>query len=85
MKCANCLNDALYEYKITMGASVFYCNKDLPKFLKERKLAGVLTVTEKHDEDLKDALSVLAVVPSAPEVVVEEEKPVKKAPKKKAK
>ena len=59
MKCANCENNASYEYKITKGSSLFYCGKDLPNFLDERRKAGLLTITEKFTEDLTSALNVL--------------------------
>ena len=45
MKCANCANQASYEYRVTTKKSVFYCGKDLPKFLEERKKAGLLKIT----------------------------------------
>jgi len=42
MKCANCNNDAQYVYKITNDHTILYCAKDLPKFLDERRKAGLL-------------------------------------------
>lgn len=81
MKCSNCKSDALYEYKLTKNNSVFYCAKDLPKFLEPRKKAGLLTLTEKHSEEKEAAIAVLT-----PSVVEEEmSAPKKKATKKKAK
>jgi hypothetical protein len=79
MKCANCDKDALFEYRITKNKSVFYCGKDLPKFLEERKKAGLLKITPAFTEAKESALEQLS-----PEIV-EEPKPVKKAVKKKAK
>jgi hypothetical protein len=79
MKCANCDKDALFEYRITKNKSVFYCGKDLPKFLEERKKAGLLKITPAFTEAKESALEQLS-----PEIV-EEPKPVKKAAKKKAK
>ena len=46
MKCANCLNDAMYVYRITKTESVYYCGKDLPSFLEDRRKAGLLNITE---------------------------------------
>ena len=88
MKCANCPDDALYEYRITSKSSVFYCNKDLPKFLKDRKTSNLLPVTQKHEEEFKEAMSKLTTDTDAsaePEESSDEDKPVKKATKKKAK
>lgn len=82
MKCANCANEAAYEYRVTTDTSVFYCGKDLPKFLEERKKAGLLSITLEFTEDLKDALDILG--PSSPETV-EAPKPKKKTAKKSAK
>jgi hypothetical protein len=84
MKCSNCNNDALYEYKLTQKNSVFYCGKDLPKFLDARKRAGLLTITPKFTEEKELAMAALA--PSVVEPLVEEPtEPKKKATKKKAK
>ena len=81
MKCANCNNDAMYEYKITQGSSIFYCGKDLPRFLEPRKAAGLLTLTPKHAEEKTSAIDAIST-PAAP--VEETPAPVKKAAKKKA-
>lgn len=81
MKCANCANQASYEYRVTTKKSVFYCGKDLPKFLEERKKAGLLKITPEFTENLKDALDILG--PSSLEpTVTEEPKPKKKTAKK---
>ena len=81
MKCANCNNDAMYEYKITQGSSIFYCGKDLPRFLEPRKAAGLLTLTPKHVEETASAI---AAVTTPIASIEEESAPVKKAAKKKA-
>jgi hypothetical protein len=78
MKCANCDRDALFEYRITKGKSIYYCGKDLPKFLEERKKAGLLKITPAFTEAKESALEQLS-----PETVAAP-KPVKKAAKKKA-
>lgn len=86
MKCSNCDKEALYEYKITLKNSVFYCGKDLPKFLDARKRAGLLTLTEKHAEEKETAIAALSTETVAGETLTEETPaPKKKAAKKKAK
>lgn len=79
MKCANCDRDALFEYQITKKKSIYYCGKDLPSFLEERKKAGLLKITPAFTEAKESALEQLS-----PETV-DIPKPVKKATKKKAK
>ena len=69
MKCSNCDKDALYEYKITLKNSVFYCGKDLPKFLDARKRAGLLTLTEKHAEEKETAIAALSTETVAEETL----------------
>lgn len=85
MKCSNCDKEALYEYKITLKNSVFYCGKDLPKFLDARKRAGLLTLTPKHEEEKELAMAILAPTIDEEPLVEEEPAPKKKAAKKKAK
>jgi len=80
MKCANCSNAASYEYRITKTKSILYCGKDLPKFLEERKKAGLLKITDQFTEDLATALDTLST-PTV-EVTTEEPKPKKKTVKK---
>lgn len=83
MTCANCSKPALYEYKLTLNKSVFYCGKHLPAFLDARKRAGLLTLTETHSKEKASAINALTVEPVVEEVI-EEPKPKKKAAKKKA-
>jgi len=80
MKCANCDANASFEYRITLSKSIFYCGKDLPKFLEARKKAGLLKITEQYKQDSKDALSVLAITTP---VITEEPEIETPAPKKK--
>ena len=82
MKCANCSKDAMYEYKISKLNSVFYCGKDLPSFLNERKKAGLLTITEEYKEASVSALKALESVKE--EVTEEADAPKKKATTKKS-
>jgi hypothetical protein len=79
MKCANCSSDALYEYKITQKTSTLYCDAHLPKFLEERKIAGLLALTSKNKEHSDAAVSILSTSPSTP---APEPKPAKKTAKK---
>jgi hypothetical protein len=79
MKCANCDNDALFEYQITHTKSIFYCGKDLPGFLESRKKAGLLKITSAFT-DAKE----IAIEQLSPEIT-EEPKPAKKTIKKTAK
>jgi hypothetical protein len=60
MKCANCEKQAMFEYRLTQETSIFYCGKDLPSFLEERKKAGLLTITEAYTEAKKTALETVA-------------------------
>jgi len=59
MKCANCSSDALYEYKITQKISTLYCGAHLPKFLEDRRIAGLLAITEKNKEHRDAAIEAL--------------------------
>jgi len=88
MKCANCINDALFEYQITKNKSIFYCGKDLPRFLEPQRKAGLLKITESMEiaeESMLEKLSTPEPIFEEAEAVVEESvKPtsVKKAAKK---
>ena len=83
MKCSNCDKEALFEYRLTLKKSVFYCNKDLPSFLTARKHAGLLKVTDTYTQSAVEATEQLKLDTSIPED--EQPKPVrKKAAKKKA-
>ena len=83
MKCVNCSKPALFEYKLTQNKSVFYCNTDLPKFLDERKRAGLLTLTQEYKDASKTALDAVTFEPS-PVKDAETPKPKKKTAKKSA-
>ena len=79
MKCANCDSDALYVYRVTLNKSVYYCGKDLPKFLEERRRAGLLAITEEFTKEKELALEILST--SDPE---EEPTPIAKKTTKKS-
>jgi len=80
MKCANCKNDASYIYRITFEKSLYYCKKDLPRFLEERRRAGFLDIPK----DPKLTVTETVEEPILDELTEETEKPKKKAAKKKA-
>ena len=61
MKCANCSNDAMYVYRITKLESIYYCGKDLPRFLEERRKAGLLNITEAFTEAKESVVEALSV------------------------
>ena len=60
MKCANCSNDALYVYRITKTESVYYCGKDLPSFLEDRRKAGLLNITQDLTEAKEEVVEILS-------------------------
>ena len=88
MKCANCVNDAFFEYRITKKRSIFYCGQHLPRFLEPQRKAGHLTITpamaDAEDSMLEKLTYQEPVVEEA--VVVEDviEEPKKPASVKKA-
>jgi hypothetical protein len=90
MKCANCKEEAVYIYRLTSAKSINYCKKDLPKFLDERRKAGLLETTSDYKAMLVEGQKSIAVVYDEPvaelveELVVEAPKVEKKAAKKKA-
>ena len=94
MKCANCKEEAVYIYRLTSAKSINYCKKDLPKFLDERRRAGLLETTSDYKAMLVEGQKSIAIVYSEPvvedveepidEPVVEAPKVTKKAAKKKA-
>jgi len=61
MKCANCPNDAMYVYRITKTESVYYCGKDLPSFLEDRRKAGLLNITEAFTEAKEEVVETLSI------------------------
>lgn len=65
MKCANCDKNALFMYRMTKNKALYYCGKDLPKFLEERRRAGLLAITEEFTKEKELALEILS--PSDPE------------------
>jgi hypothetical protein len=84
MKCANCNSEAMYVYQITLTNSVYYCGKDLPKFLEPRKKAGLLKITDQFTVEHESALDALKTE-VIEETAIETPAPKKKASSKKAK
>ena len=56
MKCANCETTASHEYKLTLDASLFFCEKHIPTFLRKAQKAGLLPVTEEHQAIIEEGL-----------------------------
>ena len=42
IKCANCLNEAIFAYQVTGSYSIKYCSRHIPKFLNSPKYTGRL-------------------------------------------
>ena len=70
MKCANCNNDAVYIYRITMKKEILYCTKHIPSFLRDRKNAGLIPTTDIYKTKVEEGMKTFAA--PEPEVVVEE-------------
>ena len=82
MKCANCSNDARYIYRLTPKNGIGYCDKDLPKFLEERRKAGLLELVPETKAAIDTALkNITTAIPAPTEEPITEETP---APSKKS-
>ena len=83
-KCANCINEAPYLYRVTPDFGIPYCSKHVPKFLLSELKAGNLHVPAVEAEvsaPSKTKASKAKVV--EPEVTLEPEvlpEPVVEAP-----
>jgi len=64
MNCANCTATAAHEYKLTADASIFFCEKHIPGFLRKAKLAGLLPQTEEHKANLAEGLANISIKPA---------------------
>jgi hypothetical protein len=51
----------MYVYRITKTESVYYCGKDLPSFLEDRRKAGLLNITEAFIEAKEEVVETLSV------------------------
>jgi hypothetical protein len=87
--CANCVNDALYTYRVTDDFGIDYCQYHLPRFLANNKQSGLVTIipaaptqTETPVEETPEPVKTSKTKKSTP--VVEEpaveETPVEDAP-----
>jgi hypothetical protein len=81
MKCANCDKNALFMYRITKNKALYYCGKDLPKFLDERRRAGLLAITEEFTKEKETALDILSPSTSEEDSQPKEKKTTKKSAK----
>lgn len=84
MKCANCPADALFEYRITLDKSVYYCGKHLPKFLEPRRKAGQLTLTPAFEEAKKQVDELVGTPVAVVQEPAADPEPKKKRTKKAA-
>jgi|APGre2960657373_1045057.scaffolds.fasta_scaffold00216_11 hypothetical protein len=66
MICASCKKDAMFEYRLTRGKSIFYCGTHLPRFLEPQRKAGLLKITESHATNEASALAALSGTPVTP-------------------
>lgn len=64
MKCANCDEMSMYEYKLVQDKSIFYCGKHLPRFLDSMRKAGNLATTPHMTDTVDDALATLETASS---------------------
>jgi hypothetical protein len=51
----------MYVYRITKTESVYYCGKDLPSFLEDRRKAGLLNITEAFIEAKETVVEALSI------------------------
>lgn len=58
--CANCDNSSVWIYEITPSHTIPYCGLHLPKFLNDRKNAGLLKRSEEMVQEQSDAFETLA-------------------------
>ena len=81
MSCEVCKGPSLYIYRITDKIGINYCDGCLPKFLVERKKAGLLETTDGYKSAVEEGLKNITTTPAPVEdtaPVVEELAPVKK-------
>lgn len=73
LKCENCVKEALYVYKPARAGGLGYCAAHLPRFLKDRALAGLLETTKDFEAAQTAAFQALNAEPAQAE-----EAPVRK-------
>ena len=76
--CANCTSPAAWIYEITPSHTIPYCSVHLPKFLNDRKNAGLLKRSDEMVQEQSDAFEALAPKSSkkSSKATVVEETPV---------
>lgn len=58
--CVNCTNDSVWTYEITPSQTLPYCSLHLPRFLNDRKNAGLLKRSDEMVQEQSDAFEALA-------------------------
>ena len=58
--CANCTSESAWIYEITPSHTIPYCSMHLPKFLNNRKNAGLLKRSDEMVQEQSDAFETLA-------------------------
>jgi hypothetical protein len=76
--CANCTSESAWIYEITPSHTIPYCSVHLPKFLNDRKNAGLLKRSDEMIQEQSDAFEALAPKSSkkSSKATVVEETPV---------
>lgn len=76
--CANCTSESAWIYEITPSHTIPYCSIHLPKFLNDRKNAGLLKRSDEMIQEQSDAFEALAPKSSkkSSKATVVEEAPV---------
>lgn len=59
-QCVNCHNKSDWLYEITPSQIVPYCHMHLPRFLDERRAAGLLKRSDEMVQEQSDAFEALA-------------------------
>lgn len=86
--CVNCSSNSVWTYEITPSQTVPYCSLHLPKFLNDRKNAGLLKRSDEMVQEQSDAFQSLAPksskksskAPVVEETPVVEEVPAEETP-----
>lgn len=80
--CANCTNTSVWIYEITPSHTIPYCGVHLPRFLNDRKNAGLLKRSDEMVQEQSDAFESLAPKSSkkTSKAVVEETPVVEEVP-----
>lgn len=82
-KCANCTDNAAFIYEISEAHTIEYCDAHLPRFLTDKKNAGLLKRSEElvqEQSDAFEALSVKSTKKAAAKKAVEETPVVEEVP-----